>query len=76
MTPLKSREARIIAGASDIYEALISLVKAVGDLPENSRGTVQGIDLNHAYERATRIVEQVENGNVSREYCHLDHDDE
>lgn len=57
MTPLRPHSV-------DILKALEMLVKAVGDLPENARGTVQGLDLNGAYLYASQVAEAAQ-GNPS-----------
>jgi hypothetical protein len=42
--------------AADAIDALNELVRAVGQLPENARGTINGEDLNIAYSRACKLT--------------------
>jgi hypothetical protein len=44
-------------GADTLLSAFRELVAAVGECPENGRGTEQGITLNRAYTRACAALE-------------------
>lgn len=47
------------AGSGDeAIGVLRALVKAVGELPENGAGTIQGHDLNQAYMNACALLER------------------
>ncbi len=41
-----------------VREALQRLTTATGTLPENGSGTVQGQELNRAYMKASRVLEE------------------
>lgn len=45
---------------SHAIDALRGLVRAVGELPENAHGTIQGEDLNRAYSHACEVLKEAD----------------
>ena len=48
------------AQTAALVEAMRALVRVVGQLPENGRGTIQGEDLNRAYMDASGLLDRLD----------------